>query len=245
MKPLQTISKSEIYTLTAKEDRFVYLKKPRITQDGINRLFSISRTFFAKPESEKMTILGKMDKGRGPSQGWSYPLKLAADPDTSDLKDFFGIYRDDDDEKPNQWLPDADSQTMRRELAAFFDSCHGVVGELLGVLAEAVGLESEAFDPFVTEKNHFIACLHYHPTSIHSFQRRVRAGAHTDYGCLALLFNDAGEGLQVMGRDGQYRHIARRDDCAIVNGKTNPKPGQQNEVTMTHTNARGSLFFSR
>ncbi|KAH1886737.1 hypothetical protein KXW95_003386 [Aspergillus fumigatus] len=196
---------------------FAYLKHPGVNQVTVDELFAHSRRFFAKPLEEKMQILGKLDKGRGPSQGYSNPQQLAHNPQTSDLKEFFGMYRDDDTEKPNQWLSDADSKAMRTDLVRFFDSCHGVILELLSALAEEVGLAAETLHPFIREKNHFIACLHYPATEPESFRTRVRAAAHTDYGCLTLLFNDSGEGLQVLRNNGQYEYVPRKDGCAVLN----------------------------
>jgi isopenicillin N synthase-like dioxygenase len=198
---------------------FAYLKHPGVNQATVDELFEHSRRFFAKPVDEKMQILGKLDKGRGPSQGYSNPLKLAHNPQTSDLKEFFGMYRDDDTKTPNQWLPDADSQTMRKDLIRFFDSSHGVILELLSALAEEIGLATETLHPFISEKNHFIACLHYPATEPESFRTRVRAAAHTDYGCMTLLFNDQGEGLQVLCNNGQYEYVPRKENCAVLNGE--------------------------
>lgn len=132
------------------------------------------------------------------------------------------MYRDDDTEKPNQWLEDAKSRSMRVELVRFFDSCHGVILELLSAVAEEVGLPSETFHPFIGEKNHFIACLHYPATELESFRTRVRSAAHTDYGCMTLLFNDSGEGLQVLRNNGEYEYVPRKDDCAVLNGRSRP-----------------------
>jgi isopenicillin N synthase-like dioxygenase len=159
-----------------------------------------------------------MHKGRGPSQGYSCPALLAADPTTSDIKEFFGMYRDDDMERPNQWLDDPASVNMRRDLVAFYESCRLVILELLSALADEVGLASNYLHSFVSDANHFIACLHYPATSEESFTHRVRSAAHTDYGCMTLLFNDSGKGLQVM-RHGQYEYVPRVHDCAVVNSK--------------------------
>ncbi|OJJ78546.1 isopenicillin N synthase family dioxygenase [Aspergillus glaucus CBS 516.65] len=203
--------------LALRDTGFAYLKHPGINQATMDELFSHSKRFFSKPLEEKMKILGKMDKGRGPSQGYSNPLKLAHNPKTSDLKEFFGMYRDDDTEKPNQWLQDAESHEMRADIVRFFDSCHNVILELLSAVAEEVGLPSKALHPFIGERSHFIACLHYPATEPESFQTRVRAAPHTDYGCLTLLFNDSGEGLQVLRNTGEYEYVPRKEDCAVLN----------------------------
>lgn len=207
----------KLYTALT-ECGFVYLRHPGISQERVDELFVHSHRFFAKPLEEKTKILGRIHKGRGPSQGYSCPALLAADTTTSDIKEFFGMYRDDDLEKPNQWLDDPTSVDMRRDLVAFFESCRRVILELLSALAEEVGLVSDYLHPFVSDANHFIACLHYPATPEESFANRVRSAAHTDYGCMTLLFNDSGKGLQVM-RDGQYEYVPRIDDCAVVNSK--------------------------
>ena len=215
----QSIEERRRLFTALRDTGFSYLKHPGVNQATIDALFAHSKTFFTKPFSEKTKILGRLDKGRGASQGYSNPAKLAHDPTTSDIKEFFGMYRDDDAARPNQWLPDAESQAMRAGLVRFFNDCHGVILELLSALAEEVGLEGDSLHPFVSEQNHFIACLLYPSTLAESFRSRVRAAAHTDYGCMTLLFNDAGEGLQVMRQDGEYEYVPRLDDCAILNGK--------------------------
>ena len=225
---------------------FAYLKHPGINQATVDTLFAHSKTFFTKPLSEKTKILGQMDKGRGPSQGYSNPAKLAHDPSASDIKEFFGMYRDDDTERPNQWLPDTESQAMRASLVRFFESCHNVILELLSALAEEIGLASDALHPFVSEKNHFIACLMYPATEMESFKNRVRAAEHTDYGCLTLLFNDSGEGLQVMQKNGKYEYVPRRDGCAILNGKHRlpATPGVERENLLGKDMERLTSIFS-
>lgn len=200
-----------------KDSGFAYLRHPSINQSSIDHLFGHTKTFFAKPLEEKLKIKGELEKGRGPSQGYSNPAKLAKDPKTSDLKEFFGMYWDEDTDKPNQWLSDPDSVAMRRDLVAFFEACHVVIQELLAALAEEVGLSPDTLQPYIDEKNHFIACLHYPGTKANAFEMRTRAAAHTDYGCLTLLFNDSKEGLQVLTKEGKYEYVPRIDDCAVLN----------------------------
>lgn len=43
-----------------------------------------------------------------------------------------------------------------------------------------------------------------------------------DYGCMTLLFNDSGEGLQVLHNTGEYEYVPRKDDCAVLNGRSRP-----------------------
>lgn len=64
----------------------------------------------------------------------------------------------------------------------------------------------------------FLRMLYYPETSVEPFQSRVRSATHTDYGCMTLLFNDEGEGLQICDANGEFRYAPRLLSCAIVNG---------------------------
>lgn len=199
-----------------KDVGFFYMKNPGVSESAVEKLFSHAKHLFDKPESEKIAIIGRADRPGGPSQGWSSPLRLAADTKTSDQKEFFGIYNDNDQSRPNQWpenWPD-----LREDMNAFFTKCHEVLFELLGVLADEIGVGGRVLEPLISQKNHFCAMLYYPETSIDSFQSRVRSATHTDYGCMTLLFNDEGEGLQICDANGEFRYAPRLPGCAIVNG---------------------------
>lgn len=207
--------KDKLY-LALKKTGFFYLKNPGVSESAVDTLFAHAKQLFDKPESEKMTILGKADRPGGPSQGWSSPIRLAVDTKTSDQKEFFGIYNDEDQSRPNQWPENWPE--LRADMNTFFTKCHEVLLELLRVLAEEIGLDERVLGPLISQKNHFCAMLYYPETSIDSFQSRVRSATHTDYGCMTLLFNDEGEGLQICDANGEFRYAPRLPGCAIVNG---------------------------
>ncbi|MCJ1439059.1 hypothetical protein MMC27_008450 [Xylographa pallens] len=194
---------------------FVYLENPGVSPTAVDDLFALSKQLFDKPESEKKSILGRMDRPRGPSQGWSSPARLSAHPETADMKEFFGVYRDEIGPKANQWPEN--SPDLRVNLNAFFNKCHEVLLVLLSALAESIGLEAGLFEPYINEKEHFCALLYYPGVPAESFKSRVRSATHTDYGCMTLLFNDDGEGLQVCDASGTFQYAPRRPNCAIVN----------------------------
>lgn len=200
---------------------FVYLRAPTIFSPSavVDPLFARSRQFFALPAADKESVLGRLDRARGPSQGYSNPTRFAANPARADLKEFFGMYRDDDPDaaRANQWpaaLPE-----LRADVTDFFDRGSEVVRTLLGALTEQVGLRREALAPLVEERNHFVALLYYPEAERREFKERVRASEHTDYGCMTLLFNDSAKGLQVKGKDGEWHYVPRKEGCAVVNGE--------------------------
>ncbi|KAI9785433.1 MAG: hypothetical protein M1816_000402 [Peltula sp. TS41687] len=198
-----------------KDVGFAYLKHPGLSDSEVQMLFEHAKRFFSKPESEKLELLGRMDRGRGPSQGWSSPVNRAVNTKVSDQKEFFGFYMDDDHERPNQWP--RDWPEFRRAMNTFFENGHQVLLELLHALVEEIGLDSGTLEGCISEKNHFVALLHYPETTADSFKSRVRSATHTDYGCLTLLFNDAGEGLQVCDAQGEFRYAPPVPGCAIIN----------------------------
>ncbi|KAH8600029.1 putative oxidoreductase [Bisporella sp. PMI_857] len=214
---INAISKTEKSALfkALQERGFIYLKHPIVTQSFVNTLFAHAKTFFAKPDSYKETVLGSAARPGGPSQGWSSPAKRSKNPATSDLKEFFGIYRDDNPEKPNQWP--AEDQQMKKDLLEFFAAGTKVIETLLGVLAEALGEDTGLFAPFVSERNHFCTMLWYPAAGRETLAERTRCATHTDYGAITLLFNDGGEGLQVRDQNGEWQYAPRLEDCSIVN----------------------------
>lgn len=154
-----TFSKTEKQKLyhALREVGFVYLENTGVAPAAVNDLFSHAKRFFDKSELEKMAVLGRLDRPRGPSQGWSSPARLSAHPEAADMKEFFGVYREENGEKENQWP--ANTPGLRRDLNSFFNRCHEVLLVLLSALAESIGLDTELFKPYISEKEHFCALL--------------------------------------------------------------------------------------
>ena len=62
--------------------------------------------------------------------------------------------------------------------------------------------------------------LHYPPCPTSEFkqnERRVRAGAHTDYGSITLLFQDMAGGLQVLSPKVTFVNATPIEDTIVVN----------------------------
>jgi len=193
---------------------FVYLKNHGIPDVLERALFSHAERFFALPEDEK----AKIETGEAKFfHGWFNPQRTSKNAGSSDKKEAFDMGNEDDKSRPNQWpenWPD-----FRQDMTSFFEMCHNVHLDLLDVLGQAVGLEEGYFGPYVQKKDHFFRVLHYPETSLTSSEELVRAGLHTDYGTLTLLFNDGSGGLQVRNNDGQFVNAPPLPGCCIVNGE--------------------------
>ncbi|KAL3493929.1 hypothetical protein BJX62DRAFT_234785 [Aspergillus germanicus] len=200
---------------------FVYLCNHSIPNFATNNLFSHAKKFFSLPVEEK----AKVETGESKAfHGWFSPQRTSGDTTHSDQKEAFDVGDDNDPTRPNQWpsLPGDEgakwSEAFRSDMNFFFERCHDVHLVLLRALASQVeGVDEAFFEPFVDKKDHFFRVIYYPETTRGSFKERQRAGAHTDYGTLTLLFNDQSGGLQVRTASGEYVDAPPIEGCAIIN----------------------------
>jgi isopenicillin N synthase-like dioxygenase len=207
--------KAKLYS-ALQNDGFIYLRGHGIAKELLDNIFAHAKTFFAWPESEK----AKLETGAAKFfHGWFSPARTSGSNQFSDQKEAFDLGDDNDPSRPNQWP--SDWPEFRTDLNSFFDQCHSIHLDLLAALAEQVGLPPDYFNEAVEGKgrDHFFRILHYPETTAESFKSRVRAGTHTDYGTLTLLFNDNSGGLQVRGKDGNFFDAPPIEGAAIVNGQ--------------------------
>lgn len=85
-----------------------------------------------------------------------------------------------------------------------------------------MGLELGFFDKFTAVGDNTLRLLHYPATPREVFVRnkdQVRAGKHTDYGSITLLFQDDRGGLQVRSPRGTFvdaKPIEGTSECGIL-----------------------------
>ncbi|KFY78481.1 hypothetical protein V499_02382 [Pseudogymnoascus sp. VKM F-103] len=195
-----------------KDVGFVYLRNHGIDESAVQTIFAHAARFFSQPISEKE----KVETGESKFfHGWFSPERTSGSSKFSDQKEAFDLGDDSDVTRPNQWP--ADWPEFRTDMNAFFERSHDIHLGLLSTLAEEVGLPRNYFLQYVQDKDHFFRVLHYPETTIDTFETRVRAGVHTDYGTLTLLFNDSNGGLQVRGKDGRFFDVPPIPGCAIIN----------------------------
>lgn len=101
------------------------------------------------------------------------------------------------------WPTEQDAPGFRTRAERFMQQCHSVSFKLMTCLALALDLEEDFFtrNHDVTQQDclNTLRCLHYHDITGQSFPPEYwRAGAHTDFDTLTLLFQRPGEnGLEV------------------------------------------------
>jgi isopenicillin N synthase-like dioxygenase len=104
----------------------------------------------------------------------------------------------------------------------FYEQCDELHHQLLSAIAEGLELPRDYFKEYVTASDHCLRLLHYPsvPKAVLEKPGAVRAGAHTDYGTVTLLFQDGSGGLQVQTPDGSYVDVPPVEDAIVINAGT-------------------------
>ena len=118
---------------------------------------------------------------------------------------------------PTPWpsaMPDLEP-VMRRYYASLAD----LAGRLMAVMAVGLGLDPTTFETSIDRHTSALRLLRYPEVTTESIRPgQLRAGAHTDYGTLTLLRQDASRGgLQVCDVDGHWHDVPAVDGAYVVN----------------------------
>lgn len=166
-------------------------------------LFSLSATFFSSP------LATKSQYPITNNHGYSGLRNEALDPSRgSDVKESFNL----GDGLATQDLSGVLAE-RRDELVAFQNDCKRLCGRILAVLESALGVAEGWFrdrHEGTGRTGSVLRLLRYPPLEREGDAEGedVRAGAHSDYGSVTLLFQQVGQpGLQVRGADGNWEDV--------------------------------------
>jgi isopenicillin N synthase-like dioxygenase len=143
-----------------------------------------------------------------------------------DLKESLEIGRDDETEFPNMWPSQGSGSELkwatkfREETMAFFETCKLLHMQVMQSIAVGLGLEEDWFDGFTDGGDNTLRLLHYPGVKKEVFERnkgQVRAGEHTDYGSITLLFQDSRGGLQVESPKGTFVDATPIPNTIVIN----------------------------
>ncbi|MFM7427635.1 MAG: isopenicillin N synthase family dioxygenase [Elainella sp.] len=177
---------------------FFYLSQTNLPQASIDQAFAQAKPFFALPAAVKLQV------ERSPQTNCGYvPLEAEAlDPARPDYKEAFNLGTATLNgtspwpEAPEPFHAEIfRAEIFRSTLASFYQSC---IQQIAYPLLQAVALALDLPDRFLVERhqqNFCLRLLHY-PTPPASAETAdlLRAGAHTDYGSLTLLFQEPQQG---------------------------------------------------
>ncbi|KAM0436839.1 hypothetical protein ACHAPT_002552 [Fusarium lateritium] len=209
---------------------FIYLKNHDIPAQSLQRAYALSARFFDQPMDKKLDLSWTTPEA---NRGYSAPgrekvtqlsdirevdkMRTAA----PDLKESYEIGREDEPGHPNQWpKEEGDLLDFRSDMLEFHRQCKGLHVEVMRAIAVGMGLGESFFDSFTDVGDNTLRLLHYPAVDADVFKANpdtVRAGEHSDYGSITLLFQDDRGGLQVKSPTGHFVDATPIEGTVVVN----------------------------
>jgi isopenicillin N synthase-like dioxygenase len=186
----------------------------------IDEAWAAARAFFDLPESDKLRLALGDRRGLVPNLPQYYPVEeeaLAAglgERTPGDLKESIG-FGPSDEGRPWPARPVELEAALRRYFAAMLE----LGARLRGLLLEALGQPGDLLDGLFPAGGgaSYLRAINY-PERTDVLPGQMRAGAHTDYGCLTILRSqDSAGGLQVRDRDQRWVDVQGLDDAFVIN----------------------------
>jgi isopenicillin N synthase-like dioxygenase len=201
--------------------------------DGlIQRMYDVSRAFFALP-AEKKHAVAQPDKDtiRGYSSIGEQALNYNDDPTApGDLHEKFDVGPVDVPTGdayysrelagthfvPNPWP--AEPSTMAAVWTEYFRACDELAARLMRGFALGLDLPEDWFEATIDRNISMLRAIHYPDQHTPPKPGQMRAGAHSDYGSLTLLRQEeAPGGLQVFTKDGDWVAVPVVPGALVVN----------------------------
>ncbi|MFG3430377.1 isopenicillin N synthase family dioxygenase [Streptomyces californicus] len=199
---------------------FFQLVNHGIDQDRIDQAFTDAAAFFALPAETK----ARHGLKKGMNAGWESMTQVRPSIAKPDQKESYQLTRPHMEGLwPQDVLPGFQERTLDFEAR-----CRSLAMNVLGCFAEKLGLPEgffvRAHDPHSAQYQSTLRMLHYFavPDDAQIPADVWRAGAHTDFDCLTLLFQRAGQGgLQVCpGKEAEAQEwtpVEPADDAITCN----------------------------
>ncbi len=197
--------------------------------------FSKSAKFFARPQSQKDSLAWlSPESNRGYVACGREKVTDSDDPEeivklrafNPDLKESMEIGREGVKDFPNRWPvgegfeSDTDGEAFTSFMKSFFLLLQEVHMEVMRAIALGMDLDEHFFDSFTNDGDNTLRLLHYPAAKKSIFKLnldQVRAGAHSDYGSITLLFQDSVGGLEVQSPKGTWVRATPIENTIVVN----------------------------
>ncbi|KAL2011534.1 hypothetical protein VTN00DRAFT_4252 [Thermoascus crustaceus] len=199
------------------------------TAEDVEGMFGLSKKFFSSPREEKASC-----KISPNNRGWSGMHTETLDPEHQRMGDFkeamnFGEFKDG---KAQQPLPPS-LAPHEADLGRFMELCNKTCARVLELIALGLGIPSDFFtsrhDPSKGTTGSILRLLYYPSinspaSSGYQHDVDVRAGAHSDYGSITLLFQWPGQpGLEILSPEGTWAPVP------VQPGKAASSDGEQQQ----------------
>lgn len=192
-----------------------------------------ARDFFALPLADRMAVVMPepgYPYGYSPAEGEALNRSIGGGA-LPDLKATFNVgpidppprpldEMDDPDERavysPNLWP--AALPSLRPAVESYYRAMSALAATLMEGFALALGLPDDHFAGLIDRHGSALRLAHYPPLPVDAdVADRFRAGAHTDYGTLTILWTDGTPGLQVLLPDAGWTDVEPVEGGLLVN----------------------------
>lgn len=192
---------------------FLLARNLGVDQTLLAQVYRASHDFFARPQADKLRF-----EYRSAEENFGYQGLQQENLDPSapaDLKETFTMRNVLNRPLPDDRWPGVEFKTL---MHAFYENVFAASRRLQGLLARVLDLPEDFFTPLHTGENTTLRLLYYPACDgVSVTEGQLGAGAHTDYGMLTFLFQDAVGGLQVKGMDNQWIDVRTPDDGIVIN----------------------------
>lgn len=183
---------------------FFYIRNHGISQSLIDKVFGQMQNFFALPLETKHQLAWSDEVS---NRGYVAVERERLDPNQpGDLKEAFNIGKDGNLGEAaltlNGWPENL--AEFQPTVVEFGQACAMEMLRILQAFAIALRLPENFFTPLHDQYDNILRLLHYPPIARTPQPGQVRAGAHSDYGSLTLLFQDQIGGLEVQTVRGEW-----------------------------------------
>ncbi|KAF7502434.1 hypothetical protein GJ744_005817 [Endocarpon pusillum] len=214
-----------------KTSGFLYLRNHGIPSGTVSDVFAQSAEFFKRPKEQKDSLAWTTpESNRGYSTFGREKVTQSSDirevsrlrASNPDLKESMEIGKEGVPDHPNLWPEemDVEGRVFTTTMKSFFLICNELHVNLMRAIALGMGLDESFFDSFTSGADNTLRLLHY-PQVPKSFFKdnpdQVRAGEHSDYGSITLLFQDDVGGLEVKTPQNTFVRAKPIDGTVVIN----------------------------
>ncbi|KAM0274367.1 hypothetical protein ACHAQH_007904 [Verticillium albo-atrum] len=186
-----------------KDPGFFYVVGHDLGDDVASHVFDLAQDFFDSPVAEKVAY----GNGSGDLGYTGMREETLSGTGPGDVKESFYLADPGTSQQP---LPPR-LACHREQLADFFHDCDALAKKLLKALAIGLGMAPDYLSKAHTGESCRMRLINYPPVehgsplpdAVDNDSTDIRAGAHSDYGSLTLLFRQPSDqgGLQVLRQD--------------------------------------------
>lgn len=192
---------------------FLYLRNHSIPALVLDALFAQSRKFFSLPRDAKEAI--KQKRREDPIGYEGVAGQALGDNPGGDLKEMYHAGPERPGDTPNLWPESLPS--FREVVLAFHEAAIKAGNDFMCAVAVSLTLPEDYFEPYFDRSNGLLRLLHYPPVEGSVASGQIRAGAHTDFGSITLLFQDNEGGLEIQAPDGTWLPAPVLPGAALIN----------------------------